>query len=468
MSETLVSETVSSNTLDPETPISETVINDPPQRRWHPLTRTAFRFAFVYLLLYNLPFPLNAFPYVDKSVEWYNSFWSWVVTHVAKTALHKEIGTVFNGSGDRTFDYLLVAVLLLIALVITVIWSVLDRKRLSYPTLHRWLNVYVRFVLGTSMIGYGAYKVIASQFSTPTLDRLMQPYGDSSPMGLLWTFMGASEPYTMFVGAAEMLAGILLFPRKTSTLGALMSVGVMSNVVALNFSYDVPVKLYSSHLLAMALFLLLPDGRRIANFFVLNRPVESITHQPLFRRKLLHRGALVFGSLFLIAVVSISLYQSYDQRRSFRIPRSPLYGVWEVEEFNVGQPAQPTAQTAGQTATQTPAQPTAQTPPPTSSSPRWRRVVFDSPRWVSVQTTTDLYERLGSQLDQDKHTLTLRKRDDPGWNTVLNYEQVSPEVIKLAGTFNGSEMTARLRRADRKFLLTDRGFHWINEFPFNR
>jgi hypothetical protein len=45
-------------------------------------------------------------------------------------------------------------------------------------------------------------------------------------MGLLWTFMGASEPYTMFVGFAEMIAGILLFPRKTSTLGALMSVGV--------------------------------------------------------------------------------------------------------------------------------------------------------------------------------------------------------------------------------------------------
>jgi hypothetical protein len=76
------------------------------------------------------------------------------------------------------------------------------------------------------MIGYGAAKVISSQFPPPTLDRLMQPYGDSSPMGLLWTFMGASEPYTMFVGFAEMISGILLFPRKTSTLGALMSVGV--------------------------------------------------------------------------------------------------------------------------------------------------------------------------------------------------------------------------------------------------
>jgi hypothetical protein len=312
-------------------------------------------------------------------------------------------------------------------LIITNIWTLFDRKRPSYPTLYRWLNLYVRFSLGTAMIGYGAFKVISSQFPAPTLDRLMQSYGESSPMGLLWTFMGASEAYTMFVGFAE-----------------LMSVGVLSNVVALNFSYDVPVKLYSSHLVAMAIFLLLPDVRRLVNFFILNRPAECARVQPLFRRPLWHRGALVIASLFLVAVVGTSLYQSYDQRRLFTGQRSPLYGVWEVEEFSLGQ------STA------------------TASAPRWRRMIFDSPRRVAVQTT-DVLERYGSQLDQEKRTLTLRKRDDPGWNTVLTYEQVSPDVITFAGALNGSEMTARLRRTDeRKFLLTDRGFHWINEFPFNR
>src|ERR1044071_9511518 len=285
------------------------------QQRWHPFTRTAFRFAFVYLVLYNMPFPLNALPYVDKSAEFYNSFWNLIVPRFARIVLHTEVSTVYNGSGDRAFDYVLVAVMLLISLVVMVIWTLVDRKRLSYPTLYRWLNLYVRFSLGTAMIGYGAFKVISSQFPQPTLDRLLQPYGDSSPMGLLWTFMGASEAYTMFVGFAEMISGILLFSRKTSTLGALMSVGVLSNVVALNFSYDVPVKLYSMHLLAMAIFLLLPDLRRLANFFILNRPAECVREQPLFRRTAWHRGALVVASLFVIAVVGTSLYQSYDQRR---------------------------------------------------------------------------------------------------------------------------------------------------------
>ena len=425
--------------------MSETLFNVHPQQHWHPFTRTAFRFGFVYLLLYNLPFPLSALPYVDKAAEFYNSFWTWIVTRLARAVFNREVSSVISGSGDRAFDYLLVACLLLISLVIMVIWTFFDRKRLSYPTLYRWLNLYVRFSLGTVMIGYGAFKVISSQFGPPTLDRLMQSYGDSSPMGLLWTFMGASEPYTMFVGFAEMIAGILLFPRKTSTLGALMSVGVLSNVVALNFSYDVPVKLFSLHLLGMAIFLLLPDARRLANFFILNRPAECVRVEPLFRRPLWHRGALVFASLFLIAVTGTSLYQSYDQRRSFRDQRSPLYGVWEVEEFNLGPPAA------------------------TASAQRWWRVIFDSPRRVAVQSSTNPYERFSSQLDQEKRTLTLRKREDPGWNTVLTYEQVNPEVITLAGSLNGSEMTARLRRSEeRKFLLTDRGFHWISEVPFNR
>lgn len=424
--------------------MSETLPNEQPQQRWHPFTRTAFRFTFVYLLLYNLPFPLNAFPYVDKVAEPFNWLWNWIVVHVGRAVFHTEVATDFNGSGDRMFDYLFVACVLLIALVITIIWTILDRKRLSYPTLNRWLNVYVRFCLGTAMIGYGAFKVIMSQFGPPTLDRLMQPFGDSSPMGLLWTFMGASEPYTMFVGFAEMIGGILLFPRKTSTLGALMSIGVMSNVVALNFSYDVPVKLYSSHLLFEAVYLILPEARRLANFFILNRVADRVSVQPLFRRPLLHRISVVLGSLFLIAVTGTTLYQSYDQRRNFIVQRSPLYGVWEVEEY-------------------TPQQATP------SAAERWQRVIFDSPRRIAVQSAAEPHQRYGSQLDQEKRTLTLTKRDDPTWKVVLTYEQVSPDVLILTGLLNGSDMTVRLHRSgDRKFLLTDRGFHWINEVPFNR
>ena len=59
----------------------------------------------------------------------------------------------------------------------------------------------MRFVLASALFGYGINKVFALQFPEPGLQRLTQDYGDSSPMGLMWTFMGASAPYTMFAGS---------------------------------------------------------------------------------------------------------------------------------------------------------------------------------------------------------------------------------------------------------------------------
>ena len=122
----------------------------------------------------------------------------------------------------------------------------------------------VRFTLATAMLLYGAEKVIPEQFGTPLPSDLLEPIGEGSPMHLLWTFMGTSIPYVIFTGAAEMLGGLLLAARRTTLLGALVCIGVLSNVVMLNLSYDVPVKLYSSHLLLMAVFLAAPDLRRLA------------------------------------------------------------------------------------------------------------------------------------------------------------------------------------------------------------
>ncbi len=67
----------------------------------------------------------------------------------------------------------------------------------------------------------------------------------------------------------------LLFYRKTITIGSMVVVGVMINVVMMNFSYDIPVKLFSVHLVLMAFILLLADGRRVIGFFFRNVTVEK-------------------------------------------------------------------------------------------------------------------------------------------------------------------------------------------------
>ena len=125
------------------------------------------------------------------------------------------------------------------------------------------MHVWLRYFLAAMMFVYGFAKVYAIQFRTPWLGRYDQAIGEMSPMGLLWTFMGHSRAYTIFAGLAEVAGGVLLLWRRTAVIGAFVVIAVMTNVVLLNFCYDVPVKLFSVELLAMAIAIVGPQLQRI-------------------------------------------------------------------------------------------------------------------------------------------------------------------------------------------------------------
>lgn len=72
----------------------------------------------------------------------------------------------------------------------------------------------MRFSLAGILIDYGAAKVFLGQFSALGAERLLQKFGDASPMGLLWAFKGASPAYQVFSGVIELLAGLLLAARR--------------------------------------------------------------------------------------------------------------------------------------------------------------------------------------------------------------------------------------------------------------
>jgi hypothetical protein len=262
--------------------------------------RLGFRLAFAYLVLYIIPFPLEYLPFTASLLQKYTDFWHAIVPWVGKHILHLSYDiTVFeNGSGDTTYNYVLVLSLLTLAAVTTAIWSALDRRRLNYERLYQWLRILVRFSLAGAMITYGAFKIIPLQMPAPSFTRLLEPYGDSSPMGLLWAFIGASTGFEIFTGCAEMLGGVLLILPRTTMLGALICLADTTQIFILNMTYDVPVKLYSLHLLLMSVFLLAPDLKRLGNFFIFNRGVDAVKPSRLFHRYWLNRGILILQILF--------------------------------------------------------------------------------------------------------------------------------------------------------------------------
>jgi hypothetical protein len=436
--------------VEPASP-EETSKQPDPAPRWGLAKKILFRFAFAYLVLYNLPFPLEHIPYVDALVyKPYADFWGFVVPAVAEQAFGADASILPNGSGDTTYNYVQVFCYLVLALFVTAIWTFLDRRRANYARLHEWLRVYVRFALALTMIGYGAVKVIPTQFPSPSLDRLLQPFGDASPMGILWTFMGASVAYNVFAGLSEMLGGLLLVSRRTTLLGALVSLAVLTNIVLMNFCYDVPVKLFSSHLLLMAIFLILPDLRRLLNLLVFNRPAAPADNRPLFRRKWLNWSAVALGTVFVFGYAVFFLYQAWQGSKEYgnRAPKPPLYGIWNVDQFEMDGVARP---------------------PLITDETRWRRVVFSYPGMIAIQLMSDTRQRYRLEINSAKKQLKMSKRDDPKWRSSLTFSQPGPKLLNFQGTFDGHKVKAQLRKADEsEFLLVSRGFHWINEYPFNR
>jgi hypothetical protein len=299
------------------------------------------------------------------------------------------------------------------------------------------------------MLSYGASKLIPSQFPPPSLTRMLETYGESSPMGLLWTFMGASGAYTTFTGAAEALSGILLLCPATVTLGALISLAVTTNIVMLNMSYDVPVKILSSHLFVAALVVLSSQFRRLIDFFILNRKVEPAS-DPLFKRKSWNRVALILQTIFGIYVFGQGLYGSYFAYQEFvgEASKSKYYGIWTATEFSVD----------GTSA-----------PPLITDGARWNHVIFDRNKALILDTMNGSKRWFKEALSDNDQMLTLTKWQDKKWTAQFRITPKTTDQILLDGTKDGQHIHAVLDRMnDSKMLLQSRGFNWINEHPFNR
>jgi len=412
--------------------------------RWPLWKRIGFRFLSIYFVLYALPFPFDYIPGVGPQIDaqWVR-LWAAIVPRLAKPFVSRPIVTGTAGSSDMTFHYLEILCFLAIAAMATLIWSALDRGRTNDARVHRYVHTFLRFYVASAMFSYGIQKVIPAQFPPPSLDRLVQTYGSSSPMGFLWTFMGASPAYEIFAGGAELLAALLLVLPATTLLGALVTIGVMSNVVALNLFFDASIKTYSSHLLLMAVFLAAPDARKLADFFLRRSP------EPLFEKRWAHVGSLLLGALLVALFVYTGLSETLTFYRETisADKRSPLRGIWNVDVLDVDGVARP---------------------PLVTDSARWRRVVFDFQGRSSIFLMSDERNLYRTKLDEKKKTIDFVNRFDPQDVFRLTYARPEPSTLQLDGTVGGHALHAVCRLEETQFLLTSRGFHWINERALNR
>jgi hypothetical protein len=423
---------------------------------WSLSSRVVFRFCVAYFGLFCLTtqilgglFPIPKVEIPDPAGLWpLRQIVFWAAAHVFRVA--RPLVYTGSGSGDKTFDWVLAFCLLVFAVLATAAWSLLDRNRRNYVSLHKWFRLFMRFALASEMLLYGMDKVIPLQMPFPYLTKLVEPYGNFSPMGVLWSSIGAAQSYETFVGCAEMLGGILLLVPRTTTLGALVCIADMTQVFMLNMTYDVPVKLFSFHLLLMASFLLAPEFPRLVRFFFLNRAVEPSTQPQLCRTRRANRIALAAQLIFGFLLVAGNAYSGWNGWYAYggSRARSALYGIWNVEQLSIeGQVRSPLLTDYG----------------------RWRRAIFDFPTRMAFQRMDDSLANYTASINADAKTLALTNNADKNWKAEFKFQRIAPDRLTLDGNMDSHNVHMQLKLVDRnKFMLVSRGFHWIQEYPINR
>ena len=438
------------------------------------ICRFLLRFVLFYWICFTFPFPLDLiglpFQFVEpvSQPEWmkaasesFGTALGWVYEAesnscilVGEKVLQVEVILQPTGSGDTMRSYVGCLCAIAVAATAAFLWTILALLIHSLkPTwrldafLHRTVRVLVRFFLFQMLLGYGFAKLFPLQFAEPSSFRLTQQLGDMSPMGLLWTFMGFSTPYQMFTGAVEVSGGLLLTTRRTTLLGALVSVVAMTQIFLLNMCFDVPVKLYSFHYLLMAFFLVAPDLPRLTKLLVLARPVEAVAFPPLLGSVRLDRCALAFRTFLIVGVLYSQVHANYKRwYDTYGGPPLPIAGRWDVLSMEID---------------------------------KKKIEKTDPATWIWLDFSNKAYVRLAGlkppnaiykmTWDTEAKTLSLSKFTAPYWSAKFTYDLVEPDKFVLQGSMDGKAISATLKPTpEKRYELMNRGFHWIQELPYNR
>lgn len=425
--------------------------------RWQPAALLAFRFCFVYVGLYVvLTQMLGAMLFIPKlgfpplgNLPPLRAPVFWVGAHVL--GIGPRFSEQLTGSGDKLFNWVQVVTIALVALVATAIWSAAARRRPNHERLYAGFRVFLRLALGTTMLSYGFIKIIPLQMPPASFARLLEPFGNFSPMGVLWSSIGASPAYEMVVGTAEVAGGLLVMIPQTTKIGAILCLVDTADVFALNMTYDVPVKLLALHLVLMSVALIAYDARGLVNLFVLQR-VDRLRPEPrLTKTTRSHRVAIGLQLAYAMYIASVCLWGGLRnlRQRNAAAARSPLYGIWDVQAMTIDG---------------------VEHPPLLTDAARWRRALFQTARGMSIQRMNDSLNAVLVKIDTTGHTILVTSLPDTTKpRQRLTYARPDRQRLVLDGVLDSHVLHVELSYRDpAKFLLRTRGFSWVQERPFNR
>jgi hypothetical protein len=421
---------------------------------WKGYEKTALRFFTLYFVIQAVPLDWKFYRQLF-SINWLH------LNFYDLFSLSKYTPQFFSLPGYANW-----AAAALLAIVGTAIWKIIEKREPDYDSVHYWLRVILRYRLAIGIIAYGLIKLFPLQMPYPSLSNLHTNYGDFHAWKIYFHTIGITQGYERFLGLAEILAGVLLFFRNTTTFGTGIILGFTGNVFAANIAYDAGEQVYGAYLVAIALFLFAYDVPRLYSLLIQEKYTIASKFQPEFREWQLKKLRIGLRAFFLafVLLLGVTTYANYTTE-PYKLPRTPglkgSYGFYNVKEFRLN----------GRTILYS-----------VTDSNRWQNVVFEKWATISIKvakplkpdtTTGDGYfekdidrnfelagvagrRYFAYSADTVHKTLSLqnKNRNYRGETYALTYIRPNDSTIIIKGVNEKKDsIYAELNRITRKYLL---------------
>lgn len=238
-------------------------------------------------------------------------------------------------------NYINLILLLLVSIVLGLVWTRFAKNTTNYRRFHYWVSVLVRYRLAFGMVGWGMKKAFPMQMVYPTLGMLNTPFIDMAEKKLYWSHVGVSFSYTVFLGFAEIIPGLLLLYRKTASLGGALAAVVCFNIVLANHAYDAGVAVPAAYFTLLGLFVVAADFGKIWALLVEQKDVQLNRYYPSYTSAE-SKARIITKAVGIFVFVPLTAFMwgyGFFNGNNYNIPSTQgvpgLKGYYQVERFTL-------------------------------------------------------------------------------------------------------------------------------------
>jgi hypothetical protein len=307
---------------------------------WTNIEKVAFRIAFIFFGLFAIPLDTGFYVFIWNTD--YSHFTYRELTDLVAFFNPQFINIFSEGGFFGLESYVNWPFVLLIALAVTAVWTRLDKNSKEYNKLYYWLRVIVKYRVAYAAIAWGYKKLFIMQMPPGNEGLYNTEFIDFFAKRLYWEAIGVAPHYEVFLGFAEFIGGFLLLFRRTTGLGAAITLVVFGNIAIANHAYDIGEHVPSAGLALLSLFLLWYDLPGIWNLIVNQVNTRIVHYYPTFKVKWQNYTRLAikwtFNFIFVGLFFILEVY-GFTHNDFYKIPNTPgltkAKGYYNVTEFKL-------------------------------------------------------------------------------------------------------------------------------------